>query len=139
MKTEWEAAALLQALIGLMSWQMRDGSKCCCPAGINEWEQTGKMPVNHSTACESARAAIAVAEGTDRVRDDAVTIETLKKLYEERGNVIASLLAAPLVDMATIAMLLGRAPDSDGLSELRGQILPVIDRLKTMVKRLETG
>ena len=45
-----------------MSWRMRDGTCCGCPAGEDEDEMRGKMPTIHSTACEEARSAIAKAK-----------------------------------------------------------------------------
>jgi len=58
---ETHAGELLEALRFQVSWIMRDGSPCCCPAGKNEDEPKGKMPTVHSTACEMLRAAIASA------------------------------------------------------------------------------
>lgn len=52
---------LLAALEGMMSWEMRDGTLCGCPAGKDEWKPKGKMPTVHSTTCQEARAAIAEA------------------------------------------------------------------------------
>ena len=52
---------LVEALKGLMSWKMRDGSPCYCPAGKDEDEPHGKMPTIHSTACLMARSALAKA------------------------------------------------------------------------------
>ena len=57
------APELLAALKFQASWEMRDGSPCACPAGENEAEPKGKMPLIHSTACGYLRAAIAQAEG----------------------------------------------------------------------------
>lgn len=56
-------ARLRAALSGLMSWTMRDGTPCGCPAGREESEPRKRMPTTHSTACEDARAALA-QEGT---------------------------------------------------------------------------
>lgn len=57
------APEILDALQFLADWRMRDGSPCFCPAGRHEDEPRGKMPAVHSTACITARAAIAKAEG----------------------------------------------------------------------------
>lgn len=57
------APALLAALKFSMNYQMRDGSPCCCPAGVNEYEPTGKMALVHTTDCDMRRAAIAKADG----------------------------------------------------------------------------
>lgn len=59
---------LMEALMGLASWKMRDGSPCFCPAGRHEDETphsqlyVKEMPTFHSTACEDARAAILKTE-----------------------------------------------------------------------------
>ena len=53
---------LIKALKAQMSWRMRDGSLCTCPAGKDEDEPKGKMPVLHSTGCEIARDALRLAE-----------------------------------------------------------------------------
>jgi len=50
---------MLAALKFHVSWIMRDGSPCCCPAGINEDEPKGKMPAQHSTACQMIRDVLA--------------------------------------------------------------------------------
>jgi len=57
------APDLLDALEALMCWKIRDGSPCCCPAGIDEDDPNGPMPTVHSTVCQQARAAIAKAKG----------------------------------------------------------------------------
>ena len=57
------APDLLAALKDQVTWTMRDGTPCACPAGRHEDEPTGKMPTIHSTSCETLRAAIAKAEG----------------------------------------------------------------------------
>ena len=51
------APELLQALTMQVSWKMRDGSPCACPAGKNEdgEDSKGKMPTTHSTACQHLR------------------------------------------------------------------------------------
>jgi len=76
-------------------------------------------------------------EWTDRVRDDAVTIDALKKLYQERGDMLSMLLEAPLLDMATIAMLIGQSANPEALSKLQGQILAAVEDIKEMRKILE--
>ena len=57
---EEQNSKLIIALSYQMSWKMRDGSPCCCPAGSTEgdYNETKKMPTHHSTACEMARKAL---------------------------------------------------------------------------------
>lgn len=57
---------MLEALKVQASWTMRDGTPCACPAGKNEEEPKGRMPIMHSTSCQMLRAAIAKTEGNDR-------------------------------------------------------------------------
>ncbi len=51
---------LVRALKLQMSWTMRDGTPCNCPAGENEgdFDQPKKMPTVHASHCEDARAAL---------------------------------------------------------------------------------
>ena len=53
---------MLEALKAQASWTMRDGTPCACPAGKNEYEPKGRMPIMHSTSCEMLRTAVAKAE-----------------------------------------------------------------------------
>ena len=59
---ETHAGELLEALRFQVSWIMRDGSPCCCPAGKDEDEPKGKMPTQHSTACQMIRTALAATK-----------------------------------------------------------------------------
>lgn len=59
------APDMLEALLGLAHWRMRDGSPCFCPAGQHEDEPKGAMPTRHATACADARDALARAEGRE--------------------------------------------------------------------------
>lgn len=51
---------LLGALQMQMSWKMRDGTPCCCPAGEHEDDmpRPKKMPTVHASNCVEARAAL---------------------------------------------------------------------------------
>lgn len=54
-KPDWVLEDAYKALKMQATYQMRDKTWCNCPAGKNEWEPKGKMPVRHSTACEYMR------------------------------------------------------------------------------------
>lgn len=60
-RAEILAWGLTRAIDGLMSWTMRDGTRCGCPLGKNEGEpnQPRLMPTLHATCCAEARAALA--------------------------------------------------------------------------------
>ncbi len=94
------------------------------------------MEVKYTTDGKSRHETI-MNGGTTRVRDDAIKLEDLKRLYEERGNVIAGLMESPLLDLATCAMLIEQAPNSDALDELRGHILLACDDIKALRAILE--
>ena len=57
------APDLLNALKMQVTYRMRDGSPCGCPAGREEDEPTGTMPLHHSTSCQMLRDALANVEG----------------------------------------------------------------------------
>lgn len=59
------APELLYAIKLQVSWIMRDGTPCVCPAGRDEDYPKGEMPTVHSTACEYLRAAISKAESQE--------------------------------------------------------------------------
>ncbi len=74
---------------------------------------------------------------------NADLIENLKAAFREQRDVIIGLLDAPLLDMATMACLIGQATGGssslEALSELQGHIMATVELIKTIKRQIDGG